>query len=138
MKNYTVQDMMVAYSEDALDLANQMGFSLDYSEESVKLLDEILEKYHQGLPKAKGILKLFSRGPSEKDIIQMSKIWGGYLGEVIRRNIGGEWGMSENFHNAISLTINSTELYPPAKVTKRILNGTEDSVYAYYQIVKEE
>jgi len=34
MSNYTVKDIMIAYSEDALDLARQMGISLDYSEVS--------------------------------------------------------------------------------------------------------
>ncbi|MBP0725797.1 hypothetical protein J5Y03_11505 [Bacillus sp. RG28] len=136
MSNYTVKDMMIAYSEDALDLASQMGISLDYSEDSLKLLDEILEEYHLGLPK--GIKKLFFRGPSEEDIVQMSKIWGGYLGEVIRRNIGGEWEMSKNFNNAISLTINNTEIYPPAKVNKRIINGKEDEVFFYYHAIKED
>ena len=113
-----------------------MGISLDYSEESLKTLDEILEKYHQGLPK--GIKKLFFRGPSEEDIVHMSKVWGGYLGEVIRKNNGGEWGMSESFPNAISLTINDTEIFPPAKVNKRITNGKEDGIYFYYQAIKED
>lgn len=136
MSNFTVKDLMAAYSEDALGIAKQMGISLDYSEDSLKILDEILENYHLGLPK--GIKKLFSRGPSKKDLVQMSNTWGGYLGEVIRKNIGGEWGMSENFADAISLTINDTEIFPPAKVNKRIINGKEDEICFYYQVLKEE
>ncbi|PLT29889.1 hypothetical protein [Peribacillus deserti] len=135
MTDLTMKDVMASYSEDALDLASQMGISLDYSEHSIKILDEILEEYHRGLPR--GIKELFVRSPTEEDIIQMSKIWGGYLGEVIRLNIGGEWGISENFMESICLTINDTEIYPPAKVNKRIINGKEDGIFIYYQVIKE-
>ncbi|WP_222708603.1 hypothetical protein [Paenibacillus sp. N3.4] len=126
--------MMAAYSEDAVELAGKMGLQLDFSEESLKIIDEILERYHQGIPK--GIKKIFSKGPSEDQIIQMSKIWGGYVGEVFRRNLGGYWEMSKKIDNAIVLRINSTELFPPAKVNKRIVNGKEDGIYFYYQVLK--
>jgi len=75
--------------------------------------------YHLGIPK--GIKKLFSKGPSEELIVQMSKVWGGYVGEVFRKNLGGEWEMSKSFDNAIALRINSTEFFPPAKVNKGLL-----------------
>ncbi|TXK77675.1 hypothetical protein FU659_22295 [Paenibacillus sp. N3.4] len=134
MTQYTINDMMAAYSEDAVELAGKMGLQLDFSEESLKIIDEILERYHQGIPK--GIKKIFSKGPSEDQIIQMSKIWGGYVGEVFRRNLGGYWEMSKKIDNAIVLRINSTELFPPAKVNKRIVNGKEDGIYFYYQVLK--
>ncbi|NOV01191.1 hypothetical protein GC097_14330 [Paenibacillus sp. LMG 31457] len=136
MTQFTVNDMMIAYSEDAIELASKMGLKLDYSEESLETVNEILERYHQGIPK--GIKKLFSKGPSEEQILQMSKVWGGYLGEVIRRNLGGDWEMSKNFNNAISLVVSSTEVYPPAKVNKRILNGKEDDISFYYKVLKQQ
>lgn len=132
----TITDMMKAYSEDAVEIAGSMGVQLDYSEESLKKVDEILEKYHQGIPK--GIKKLFIKGPTEEQITQMSKVWGGYVGEVFRRNLGGEWRMSKSFSNALSLSINSIELYPPSKVNKRIINGKEDEIYFYYLVLKKQ
>ncbi|MDF2922952.1 MAG: hypothetical protein K0R57_1866 [Paenibacillaceae bacterium] len=136
MTQHAVKDMMIAYSEDAIEIANKMGIELDYSEESLKLVNDILEKYYQGIPK--GIKKLFTKGPSNEQIVQMSKVWGGYVGEVIRRNLGGEWGMSKNFENAVSLMVNSAEVYPPAKVNKRIMNGKEDDIYFYYKVLKQQ
>lgn len=137
MTQYTVDDMMKAYSEDALELANQMGTDLNFSEESLRNLDEILEQYHQGIPK--GLKKIFSKGPSEEQIAQMSKIWGGYLGEVIKKHLGGEWGLSKQFNDAIALLFDdNSEIYPPAKVSKRILNGREDNVCHFYQAIKKD
>ncbi|MEK5448139.1 hypothetical protein [Paenibacillus sp. FSL R7-0331] len=133
---FTIQDMMIAYSEDAVELAKQHGISLDFSENSLNQVDQILEKYHQGIPR--GMKKLFSKGPSEEQITQISKIFGGYVGEVMRKNIGGKWGISNHFENALALIFSSnTEVYPPAKVNKRIINGSEDNIVFYYKLSKE-
>ena len=137
LSQYTVQDMMVAYSEDAIVLAQQHGYALDFSEDSLKQVDQILEKYHQGIPR--GFKKLFSKVPSEEKITQISKIFGGYVGEVMRRHIGGEWGLSDQFENALALKFNTnTEVYPPAKVNKRIINGSEDNIWFYYCVINEK
>jgi hypothetical protein len=135
MSQFTIDDMMKAYSEDAIDLANQMGINLDYSEESLKNVEEILERYHQGIPK--GLKKFFTKVPSEEEITRMSKVWGGYIGEVIKKRLGGEWGLSSD--NAITLILSDgSEIYPPSKANKRIINGPEDNVVHYYQIIKRD
>lgn len=71
MTHYTVADMMRAYAEDALDLAKQLNYELDFSEESLSSLDKILDQYHNGIPK--GIKKYFSKGPSEEQIAQWQR-----------------------------------------------------------------
>ncbi|WP_422657573.1 hypothetical protein ACK8P5_17665 [Paenibacillus sp. EC2-1] len=129
-------DMMQAYAEDALDLAKQLNVELNFTEESLILLDQILEQYHKGIPK--GIKKIFSRGPTEEQLNHMAKIWGGYLGETIIRQCGGEWIMSSAFEDAIALKVGESEIYPPAKVYKRIINGSEDNVNVYYKLLKQD
>lgn len=131
-----VGHLMAAYSADAVQLASRMGYELDYTGESLLAVEEILEKYHRDLPK--GWKRLFRRTPTEEQISQVSKMWGGYVGEVMRRELGGEWGMSSSFENAISLIINTTEIYPPAKVNKRILNGNEDNIYLFFRVMKQQ
>jgi hypothetical protein len=64
--------------------------------------------------------------------------WGGYLGEVIKRNISGEWNMSKQFDNAIALTYKENEIFPPAKVNKRIINGNEDNISIFYKVIKND
>lgn len=65
----------------------------------------------------------------------MAKTWGGYIGEVLRRNIGGEWSIE---NNTIILSIKDTKLFPPAKAYRRRKNGSEDNVFNYYQTMKQD
>jgi hypothetical protein len=136
MTQYTVTDMMRAYAEDAIDLAKQMNVELNFSEESLCKLDQILEQYHNSIPR--GLKKLISKGPSEEQITQMAKVWGGYLGETIIKQFGGEWIMSSTFDNAIAVKIGDSEIYPPAKIYKRIINGPEDNVDIYFKVLKQD
>lgn len=131
---YTVEDMMRAYSEDAINLGKQLGKNLDFSEESIQTVEVILEMYHNSLPR-RGMLKWIKKSPSDEEIAQVSKIWGGYIGEVIRKYIGGIWIID---NNTIILVIGDTQIFPPAKVYKRIKNGKEDNVWHYYQVLKQE
>lgn len=136
MTEYTIADMMQAYAEDALDLAQQLNVELNFTEESLIQLDQILEQYHKGIPK--GIKKIFSRGPSEEQIDHMAKIWGGYLGETIIRQYGGEWTMSSAFENTVTLRVGNSEIYPVTKIYKRIMNGPEDDVHIFYKLMKQD
>lgn len=46
--------------------------------------------------------------------------------------------MSSAFEDAIALKVGESEIYPPAKVYKRIINGSEDSVNVYYKLLKQD
>ncbi|MNE52748.1 hypothetical protein D3C80_1474360 [compost metagenome] len=55
----------------------------------------------------------------------------------MRNNIGGKWGISNHFENVLALIFNSnTEVFPPAKVHKRIINGSEDNIVFFYKLSK--
>ncbi|SFS83279.1 hypothetical protein [Paenibacillus sp. 453mf] len=140
----TVADMMKAYAEDAVESAEKLGVMLDYSEDSIKSLEGILQRYHEELPR--GVRKMFRRGPSEQEKIQMSKAWGGYLGETLIKHLGGEWQLSSVSEDTIALVVSKSingeeyphEIYPPSKVYRRIMNGPEDNVWHYYCVLKED
>lgn len=87
----TVADMMAAYAEDAVDHAKSAGgVTLDYSPASVEAVEAVLTKLHEALPKG-FLARLFGRGPSPAEVATVSKMYGGYVGEVLRRARGGEW-----------------------------------------------
>ena len=72
----TANDMMQAYAEDAVDFARErFQVSLDYSEDSLSLTEQILSRLHDTLPKG-AFAKLLKRGPSQDEIWQMAKVWG--------------------------------------------------------------
>jgi hypothetical protein len=109
---------------------------LDFSEESVEILEEILEQYHQSMPK--GLKKLFVKGIPEEKIGEISDIFGAYVGEVMIKHFGGEWRESNRYKNAIALySADGTEIYPSAKVYNRILDGKGNNIWIYYHSLKE-
>ena len=88
----TVGDMMVAYSQDAVDYCRaKFAIDLDYSEGSVERVEDMLGRLHEHMPGFLG--RLFRRGPSAHDLDVLSKMMGGYIGEVMKRHWGdaGSW-----------------------------------------------
>ncbi len=73
-----------AYSLDAVDMAAaNFSVTLDWSEASIRNVEQMLKKLHEELSNAQ---------PSEDSISQFAKMLGSYVGEVLRRNHGGDWG----------------------------------------------
>lgn len=138
----TVNDMMVAYAQDAVDMAKaNFGETLDYSESSVKTVEACLAKMHDAIPK--GFFgKLFRRGPSADVILTVSKMFGGYVGEVFRKHHGGEWLLAPApGSDAPVITLQHSgvgSFWPPGKVHKRIVNGPDDNVWFYYRVLTSE
>lgn len=134
----TVADMMAAYAQDAVDHAQaSSGIALDFSQESIERVEDILEQLHSSLPR--GILaKLFGRGPSRQDIETMAKMYGGYIGEVWRRTTGGEWSFDTETvpgHQSICFTKADYRVWPVAKVYKRITVGSGDNVWWFSRVL---
>jgi hypothetical protein len=114
--------------------------ALDYSPESIRNAEAVLEKLHAALPK--GFLgRLLGKGPSPDDLDKMSKMYGGYVGEVIRQAGGGEWVFDTEImrgQKVICLTKGDMKIWPPAKVYKRLTNGPEDNVWHYSQVIMKD
>lgn len=138
MAEPTIADVMQAYAQDAVDMARErFQTHLDFSENSIEQVEKILTTLYNALPK--GTLgKWLRRGPSQDQLWQMAKIWGGYVGEVIRRRWGGEWATETAAHpgTVITLRVLGSDIFPPAKVYKRLTNGPEDNVWFYYQVLR--
>ena len=137
----TVNDMMAAYAEDAVDFAkNNFKLALDYSDSSVELVESMAAQLYDTVPRGM-ISRLFRKGPSAEDIDQVCKMLGEYIGEVIRKQNGGEWSFNEAVVPGsliIELRIGETQIFPPSKVSKRLANGSEDNLYSYYKVVTQD
>jgi hypothetical protein len=80
-----IAEIAAAYSLDALDLAaNNFGMSLDWSDESIRNVEEILGRLHDDVARS---------NPPDDAIWTFAKAFGSYVGEVLRRHHGAEWGM---------------------------------------------
>jgi len=139
--SYTVTEMMEAYSLDAVDhAARTFGIHLDFSIASVEQVERILATLHLSL--SRGIIaRVFSRGPDQQTIDQMTKMYGGYVGEVLRREAGGEWFIDEEISpggRVIGLRKNGWRVRPPSRVSRRILEGEMDNVWVYFNVILKE
>lgn len=121
----SVAEMVQAYADKAIKIAAQLDCVLDYSEESLKRMETILEK-----PAAR---------ESESDISETCKIWGSYLGEVVRRRFGGSWSI-ETYPGkqfaTLALNVNESKLFPSMKMHRRITQGPEENVWSFYKMVR--
>ncbi|MEG1001805.1 hypothetical protein [Clostridium sp.] len=104
-----------------------LGINLDFTEESLSIVDEILEIFHKA-NEAKEV--------DDDRLLDLSMTFGGYLGEVISKNIGGDW--EENDGKMIFLKVNEQKVLPLNIVYKRINIGERASVKGWYYRFKEK
>ena len=116
-----------AYSLDAVDIAfRNFAVKLDWSDESIRRVEEILSQLHDSLAASK---------PDEETIWAFAKSFGSYVGEVFRRHHGGTWGMVKMAeHEFPGIQAQEDHMFWPwSRAHKRIINGPEDNIWHYYQ-----
>ena len=149
MLHNSLDEMMQEYAERATDLARDFQVELDYSEESLEGLERILAQLseeHRAFRSSamQGNPALADGRPEqgtpavEDQMVMMCKLWGGYLGEVVRRRWGGEWAMETypggNFAT-LTLNVRGAKLFPSMKIYRRLTEGAGDDVWAFYRTV---
>ncbi len=138
----TVDDVMKVYALDAIDFAKQnFNIDLDYSENSVKSVETILSNLHDAVPKG-FIAKLTQKSPSHQQIDQIAKMFGGYIGEIIKKIWGGKWKLeSKAFPGQQVITLelkDGADIWPHFKCGKRLTNGPADNVWHYLHFLKDK
>jgi hypothetical protein len=133
----TLSERMVTYSDSAVSFARvNFQATLDYSLQSVSSLEEILSKQHAAIPK--GWRQLFQKRPSQQVLGDLARMWGSYLGEVVRRAWDGEWVIPEDgpFQGAPSVIVRGHTVCPSARVYKRLTEGENNSVWSYLKALE--
>lgn len=117
--------MAGAYAEKAVQAAREFSAQLDYSEQSLLEVETILNR--------------LSAAPQAEDMAETCKMWGSYLGEVVRRRFGGEWTIEtypgKEFATLI-LNVGGNKLFPTMKVHRRLTQGQDENVWSFYKMVK--
>jgi hypothetical protein len=135
-----VNTMMAAYADEAVDYAKQLNLSLDFSENSIRHVEDICALLHDKIPK--GFLEKFTKkSPPEEVIVRIAKMLGGYIGQVLINHYGGNWVMESNIMSqdkTVILNIGGMKTFPVAKVYKRLKKGPGDNVYHYYIAISRE
>ncbi len=125
--------LMRLYAEDAVAIAKRChDITLDYSEQSIVAVDEILDRMTSG-----GTIDASTLKPEdEEELWNYCKAYGGYIGEVISRYIGAVWKAkpaTDGSSNIELFVANQITASPPQKVWKRLMESEFDRMIGYYR-----
>ncbi len=117
-------DSFPAYAEKHIEaIERNFEVRLSYDEASFARLDEIIEEGWGG------------GTPALPDTTVLS--FGSFVGECIRRLLGGQWEYDEEMGYCLAgIGGTSAKVFPFGKVRKRFANGEEDSLAFYYAALK--
>ena len=113
------------YSQDEMDHCLTSDISSIYSVE--KILGQLHEK-----------IVLSNNDPIDPEtVVTLSNLYGGFLGELFRLFLGGEWRILEEDSDAPSIVLSFQGLdYPfPSRVFHRLLGGEHNNVATYFNAV---
>jgi hypothetical protein len=118
--------MMEGYAQAAAELGTcETNQKFDFTAESIEALDEMLV--------------LVSECP-ELDLDFEVRLWGSYLGEVLRRRYAGTWEMTVYPGGATavpSVDVRGSRLFPLLKVYRRLTAGEEEDLHSFFSMVTE-
>ena len=134
MEHADLSAMMLAYAEQAVAAARDYQIRLDYSEESLQQVESILDRLQDPIPGGA------SAAPSDAETEDLCKVWGGYLGEVVRRRWGGEWVLETypdgNFLT-VALSVPGGKVFPSMKIYRRLSQGAAENVWSFYCMMRD-
>ena len=118
--------MMEGYARAAAELGrSEFKQKLDFTSESIDALDEILV--------------VVGESP-ELELDFEVRLWGSYLGEVLRRRYAGVWEMTQYPGGVMAvpaIEVRGSRLFPLMKVYRRLTVGDEEDLRAFYAMVTE-
>ncbi|HUV71229.1 MAG TPA: hypothetical protein VMW15_16335 [Terracidiphilus sp.] len=121
-----LESMMEGYAKAAAELARtQFRHKLDFTAESIDALDDILV--------------LVGESP-ELNLDFEVRLWGSYLGEVLRRRYAGAWEMTQypgGMAAVPAVDLRGSRLFPLMKVYRRLTEGEEEDLRTFYSMVTE-
>lgn len=122
----SLEAMMEGYARAAADLARRkFKQKLDFSAESIDSLDEVLVQVGES---------------PELDLDFEVRLWGSYLGEVVRRRYAGSWEMARYPGGEMAVPaveVRGSRLFPLMKVYRRLTQGEEEDLRTFFAMVTE-
>lgn len=116
--------MMEGYAQAAVDLAREsFQQDLDFSADSIDALDDVLV--------------LVGESP-DLDLDFEVRLWGAYLGEVLRHRYAGQWEMTPYPGGVVAvpaIEVRGSRLFPLIKVYRRLTIGEEEDLRSFFSMV---
>lgn len=120
----SLDEQMLANANEAMKLTRKFFVvELNYSEASIQQLEGLFDDVEFTM----------RGGKSSENVELLTRVWGSYLGEVLRRQFDGEWIKQADGAAAVQCgdTIHDTH----EQVRRRLTKGAEHNVWQYYQSV---
>ena len=118
--------MMEGYARAAAEVAQtDFGQTLDFTDDSLDVLDEILV--------------MVGESP-DRDVDFEVRLWGSYLGEMIRTRYAGNWEMCQYPGGTVAVPtveVRGSRLFPLMKVFRRLTAGEEEDLRSFFSMVTE-
>ena len=121
-----LEAMMEAYAAAAVSVArDHFRQTLDFRSESLVAFEAVLSELAE---------------KRELDYDYEVKLWGSYLGEVLRRRYTGSWEMTQypgGVAAVPAVEVRGSRLFPLMKVYRRLTMGDAESIAAFFDMVTE-
>ena len=121
-----LDSMMETYAAAAVSLAREVFRQhLDYDSGSMVAFEAVLSELAE---------------KRELDYDYEVKLWGSYLGEVLRRRYTGTWEMTQypgGVAAVPAVEVRGSRLFPLMKVYRRLTMGDAESIAAFFDMVTE-
>jgi hypothetical protein len=118
--------MMEGYARAAVELAgSEFGQKLDFTADSIDSLDDILVRIGES---------------PELEMDFEVRLWGSYLGEVLRLRYAGSWEMTQypgGVAAVPAVDLRGSRLFPLMKVYRRLTEGEEEDLRTFFSMVTE-
>lgn len=118
---------MQLLADEAVSIASETwDANYDYTDESITEVERTLEHLHV----------MYQEGRLSEDQLSGAAVMNGaYIGELVRRNHGGEWVADEESpkSGAYAVEFDGNTAFPVGWCFKRIQNGIEDNVQGKYE-----
>ena len=118
--------MMEGYAQAASEFArSEFKQNLDFSSESIDSLDDILVRVAESPELVRDC---------------EGRLWGAYLGEVLRRRYAGTWEMTQypgGVAAVPAVELRGSRLFPLMKVFRRLTEGEEEDLRTFFSMVTE-
>ena len=136
MSEIPTHEIMQAYAEDAVRFAkSRFGIVLDYSEQSLVSVDDMLAKMTP-----QGVLDENELPNKLRDEIwTLCQVVGGYVGAVIIKHIGAQWETVDVSEKEVEIKLKIAgriTAQPHMKVWKRLIESETDMIIGYYRAIQ--
>jgi DNA-directed RNA polymerase subunit K/omega len=126
-----IQELVDYCVNSSLEIAMGYEQDLDFSDESIEIVDKILDDYHDRYINPENDKSLI-----KEHINQFAHIFGIYVGEVLKRNYAQDCAWKETENGVVLMKDEKNHMNPIAKAYKQIADGKEagDDIRSFFDI----